>query len=190
MKEYEEAISQRGTKLQIWYGEKFSKNKSGYWKGRSGKSAHRWVWEKVRGSIPAKMHVHHKDGNKDNNCIANLELLSASAHARLHGVTRTPYRQPEGSGQIAEELWTKECVHCQKTFEVIKRVFHRVVFCSRGCKNKYKWVKTKQDCRYDTVFRCVFCAAEFSASRHKTRKTCSKACSNRLRAVLARVASL
>lgn len=43
---------------------------------------HRLVYEHFIGEIPKghKWHIHHKDGNKQNNCVENLELLSSAEH--------------------------------------------------------------------------------------------------------------
>lgn len=41
---------------------------------------HRIVYEAFRGSIPVGMEIHHIDGNKQNNCISNLQCLSKMAH--------------------------------------------------------------------------------------------------------------
>ncbi|MCA1669689.1 MAG: HNH endonuclease [Thermomicrobia bacterium] len=35
-------------------------------------------------SLRREEHVHHRDGNKANNAIENLQLISASDHAHLH----------------------------------------------------------------------------------------------------------
>lgn len=45
---------------------------------------HRVIWECVNGEIPNGYHIHHIDGNKLNNSIYNLELLSTSEHHTLH----------------------------------------------------------------------------------------------------------
>lgn len=45
---------------------------------------HRRVWEAHNGPIPEGMLVHHKDHDKWNNDIANLELLSRVGHAEEH----------------------------------------------------------------------------------------------------------
>jgi hypothetical protein len=57
---------------------------------------HRRVMEQHLGrSLSAKEHVHHRDGNKQNNSIDNLELITAAAHASLHhkGKPWTPARR-------------------------------------------------------------------------------------------------
>ncbi len=43
--------------------------------------------------IPAGFHVHHIDGNKINNEINNLSLLTAGAHNRLHQLERATTRR-------------------------------------------------------------------------------------------------
>lgn len=40
--------------------------------------AHRLVWLHFNGPIPTGMQINHKDGNKSNNALANLETCSAS----------------------------------------------------------------------------------------------------------------
>lgn len=45
---------------------------------------HNIVWEQHYGEIPDGMYVHHKDHNKLNNDISNLELVDALQHKRLH----------------------------------------------------------------------------------------------------------
>lgn len=47
---------------------------------------HRLVYELFEGAIPKGYYVHHKDGNKQNNHIDNLELISPKDHAREHYV--------------------------------------------------------------------------------------------------------
>lgn len=45
---------------------------------------HRLEWRKHNGEIPKGYVIHHKDGNKLNWDIHNLELLSRSEHIREH----------------------------------------------------------------------------------------------------------
>lgn len=45
------------------------------------------MWEKFYGVIPEGCIVHHKDENKLNWCIDNLELLSCAEHTDIHRST-------------------------------------------------------------------------------------------------------
>ena len=45
---------------------------------------HRIVWEQNNGPIPKNKIVHHKNEDKTDNDISNLELLTRAEHARLH----------------------------------------------------------------------------------------------------------
>lgn len=65
-------------------------NNKGYYqittneKGNVGKTLHRLIFKKFYGYIPKGYVIHHKDGNKLNNCINNLQLLNKSEHDSYH----------------------------------------------------------------------------------------------------------
>lgn len=64
-------------------------HKDGYIRIRKGTRRsfeHIYIWEQVNGSVPDGYLVHHKDGNKQNNEIANLELMKWGEHTRLHSL--------------------------------------------------------------------------------------------------------
>ncbi len=72
---------------QIHFEKKFYLDqKTGYWICTNKKKirAHRWVWQNNYGKIEKGFHIHHKDGNKSNNSIENLEKISAFEHLSLH----------------------------------------------------------------------------------------------------------
>lgn len=48
-------------------------------------SLHRYIWEYHNGKIPKNMVIHHKDFNKENNDISNLQLMTEFDHKSLHG---------------------------------------------------------------------------------------------------------
>lgn len=85
----------------IWY------DKKGYPKIRINNKdimLHIYIWEKINGEKPKGYYIHHKDFNKSNYNINNLELLSQSDHLKIHG------------GWIRENnIWTKKpCKTCKK----------------------------------------------------------------------------
>lgn len=45
---------------------------------------HRLVWEQHYGEIPKGYHIHHKNGNKLDNRIENLVMISNSEHQKIH----------------------------------------------------------------------------------------------------------
>lgn len=42
------------------------------------------VWKSANGPIPPGMGIHHADGNKLNDAVGNLELVSKAAHLEIH----------------------------------------------------------------------------------------------------------
>lgn len=75
---------------QEFNGMVFYKKPQGYYKSSfeyGGIYMHRYVWEHHNGKIPQGFHIHHIDGDKANNAISNLELISASDHTREHAKT-------------------------------------------------------------------------------------------------------
>ena len=85
--------------------------------------------------------IHHKDGNKRNNVLSNLELLSDSTHKSLHA----------NKGRLWAEMI---CPNCENHFEreyrntLLKDGLPKTIFCSKRCvglypKDKYKTTVTQ-----------------------------------------------
>lgn len=53
------------------------------------KRLHVVVWEYFNGPVPAGVHVHHLDKDKNNNEIENLALMDSRQHSIYHGQTMT-----------------------------------------------------------------------------------------------------
>lgn len=93
---------------------------------------HRIVMENYLGRILKKDEVvHHKDGDKRNNKIENLEVMKAKAHSRLHSSMR---------GKWYAKL---KCPECGKIFEKLNSHTHidrkeggKYTACSRRCNGK------------------------------------------------------
>lgn len=87
---------------------------------RAGRSylEHRLVWEAAHGPIPSGMQVHHKNGNKRDNRLENLELMTPRDHSEHHNAIH-PKRVL--------------CRHCGREFEPPVKRRARLKTCSRVC---------------------------------------------------------
>lgn len=69
---------------RLFDNKRFYKKENGYWWSKVYGSMHKCIWQFYNGKVPKGYTIHHKDGNKDNNVIENLCILSASEHSKLH----------------------------------------------------------------------------------------------------------
>lgn len=190
-------------KYQYFNNIKFTRDeKTGYYLNSTlRKRIHRYVWEFYNGSIPKGYEVHHIDGNKANNDISNLALLSKKEHALLHGNNQSEkvllrkrrniiekalpeaikwHKSEQGklwhkqhSLQIARNVKEKEytCSNCGKTFYA--KPFGKNKFCSNRCKSSYR-----RKLGLDNIEKkCEYCGGVFIANKYSKRKYCSKECS-------------
>lgn len=161
---------------------------------------HRVVWEDHFGSIPEGYHIHHKDANRRNNHIENLQCLEG----RLHLSRSAKKSSWVGSQENLEALaaarekgkqWhsTKEGLewHRRHAKEInlghIRVTFQRKCeqcgkeyqsqqkqgrFCSRKCKSNFRYYAG-----VDNENRtCVICKKYFTVNRYMSTKTCERAC--------------
>lgn len=162
---------------------------------------HRYLWEKENGKIPEGCEVHHIDGNKRNNSLENLEVLTVHEHRERHSNEMTDDRRQwlrenmlnkalpaaiewHGSEQGLE--WHKE------HYEKYSHLFHTVVeskclhceieftagsngrnkFCSNKCKSAYR----KASGVDDVIRKCANCRKEFKINKYSKTKNCSRTC--------------
>ena len=79
---------------------------------------HRIVMENSLGRyLDSDEHIHHLDGNKTNNQLSNLELTTASEHAKKH----------------KGEVKPRKCATCQRSFRPEK---NGAEYCSLKCSAK------------------------------------------------------
>lgn len=192
-------------KFQYFNGLKFTRDdKSGYYLNSTiRKRMHRYVWEYNNGAIPEGHHIHHIDGDKVNNDISNLQLLSASEHVSMHAkeMVKNNYdamiknlnenvrpKASEWHGSKEGHEWHKEQykIGLGKFFEekVKKSCEHcakeyetinskSTRFCSNGCKTKWRWHSG-----LDNENRiCEKCGTEFQANKYSKTVNCSRSCS-------------
>lgn len=151
---------------------------------------HREVWEKENGQIPKGYHIHHKDGDKTNNLIKNLECLSASDHhkltyienlnilkglrtANLKQYKRTKVHKKRMS-KWSKEFWKNKqpvksfCHRCGKEYETLMVKSRK--WCSSRCRKDYEY-ETMQEKRC-----CEMCQKEFKVYIYSKTNCCSQKC--------------
>ena len=84
----------------VYGGLKFTvSNTTGYYRCTKNRkkhlSLHRYKWEKERGPIPQGWDIHHKDEDKTNNDIENLECLPKAEHTSKYSPHHNQYKNHE-----------------------------------------------------------------------------------------------
>ena len=186
---------------QFFDGIKFtSPTQDGYYKHQGLRLfMHRYVWEYYNGPIADGYEVHHKDFNKANNDIDNLQLLSVAEHRKLHADLLTQEQREWKRHNMntvvheAAKAWHKSkeghewhVKHGKKTAQN-QRIFHNVCivcgqefdskrrvakYCSGACKQKHRR-RTKQD---NIKAVCVICGKDFMTNKYRPSLTCGKSC--------------
>lgn len=78
---------------KVFDGKKFTLRNNGYYGMTHGAGIlmHRYVWEFYNGKIPPKHGIHHKNNDRTDNRISNLELYTKSEHARKFAAGNNQY---------------------------------------------------------------------------------------------------
>lgn len=169
---------------------------------------HRYVWEFYNGKIPDGYEIHHKDLNRNNNDISNLECLSKSDHRKLHADLLTDeqrewkrdnlnntarpkaiewHKSEDGKEWHSEHIKKqresgdfKKELTCTNCGKVYIGEKHgETCFCSNACKSAYR-----RKMGFDLVPAiCVCCGKYFNTNKFKPSRTCSRSCANRQRAI-------
>jgi hypothetical protein len=166
---------------------------------------HRQVWVQHHGPIPKGHHIHHKDGDWQNNDISNLECVEKSEHHRQHMAERwmdAAYREKTvkelEQAQEAAKAWHSTEEGLQFHSEIGRLSWknrHPVKLKCEVCGTDYEAKRTEvakycsRACRMSVFYRasftdtrkCEHCGKEFAASRHRTTRFCSRTCSARSR---------
>jgi hypothetical protein len=176
--------------------------KTGYWISTTHprKRMHVVVWEFYKSEIPKGFHIHHKDNNKSNNNISNLNLISSHDHANLHMTEEKREKASKNAGKFRHltkewhasekgKKWHIEhgilgwanrkpisliCAQCEKKFKT--KTYHQL-FCCNACKSAWRREKGLDD--IDAT--CIFCEKRFRKNKYAQVKTCSMSCAAKLR---------
>ena len=195
-------------KHQYFDGKKFTRDEhTGYYLGSSGKPRkrmHIYVWEYYNSKVPKGYEVHHRDGNKANNDISNLQLVKPQEHQEIHRKQLTEEEREWRRQNLARNArpkaseWHKsdEGREWHKHhYEKMKESFHQQVervcancgktfighptskYCSNVCKSADR---RKQG--VDNVERvCVVCGKMFITNKYRNGQTCSRECRGKLK---------
>lgn len=197
-------------KSQYFMGYKFTRGEEGtyYRCSKLKKRMHIYVWEYYNGAIPKGYEVHHKDLNKANNDISNLELLTVSEHRKIHASLLTDEQREWKRNNLNTKARPK-AIEWHKSEEGLK--WHRGIrevkpkvnphredlVCSY-CGKHYvgeRWSKTsatycsahcrnmgyKEKHKNDTFsLVCSVCGKQFEGHR-RDLKTCSRICAEAMR---------
>lgn len=140
------STKQRFNGVTYYYDGKYFTNK---WKDKL--RLHQRVWEHHNGHIPQGWHVHHKNGDKTDNRLENLECLSAADHMRLHPNTK-PFPKAALVAAAAEKKTPAARARARQTMLGYKFKRHQ--------------------------FRCIQCNKIFTASRNPSGM-CGQTCRKR-----------
>ena len=69
---------------------------------RKGKRLHRTVWKYHNGEIPKGYHVHHKDGNKLNNELQNLQYATQSENMKEYYKSKREQKKKTNEAGMTE----------------------------------------------------------------------------------------
>jgi hypothetical protein len=172
-------------------------DKTGYYLNSTiRKRLHRYVWEREVGPIPKGCHIHHIDGNKANNDITNLSILTGSGHQKLHGkdparknksrqnilkaISAAPawHRSEEGKRWHSEHMRgfkqpreEKICEQCGAKYSGTKASR----FCSNKCKAKWR----RQEGLDNVEKVCEWCGKTYLTNKYAKQKYCSDECNHK-----------
>lgn len=180
------------------------KTDNGYWVNTSKKAGsilylHREKYKQEFGLTEEQIkgyEVHHIDGNKDNNDISNLKLLTKEEHQKIHSTrNKSSHRHvckkcgrvywstvsksvdicdrcaPElASGGSSMLMIKKKCEYCGAEYETKGVNRNRSKFCSNKCKSAYRRAKG-----IDNVERvCERCGNVYLVNKYSNGKICRK----------------
>ena len=192
-----------GKKFQYFDRKRFTRDdRTGYYlcstRSPDGtrKRMHVYVWEYYNGLVQDNYHVHHIDGDKSNNNIANLELLPGREHLSLHArenaeknhqrmvnnlrENATPkakewHTSKEGHdwhmkhyNSMKDKLHVKQSFICEQCGKEFTSTQTRSKYCSNNCK-----CAARRKSGVDNIIKiCVDCGGEYTANKYQKTKYC------------------
>jgi hypothetical protein len=114
----------------------------GYYRNSKTGLLHREIWIVHNGPVPPGHQVHHKDHDRGNNRIGNLEPLTPTEHERKHRSPRRGFRAwtPAERGAHTRAMWsarTSRLVTCAGCGETFTSTGMRAAYCSKPCRRRH-----------------------------------------------------
>lgn len=83
--------------------------------------------------------VHHKNENKKDNRVTNLQVMSKEEHARLHGKSKGR-TYVDFVCPMCDSIFTRRKSDSLDKYKGVAKLF----FCSKSCGSKYQFCKTRE----------------------------------------------
>jgi len=156
--------------FQEFNGVKYSLYSNSKYYANGKNRMHRVVWEYYNGPVPKGHVIHHKDENKFNNDISNLECMPKGKHSSMHGkegwlltpegkkhnerireLTKEWHKTEKGVNwhrehakkTIALKVFSNTCEQCGRAY-TYKSSIPKGKFCHLNCKMRALRNKRKQ----------------------------------------------
>ena len=133
-----------------------------------GHRMHTDVWKFHFWEIPKWFHIHHKDGDRFNNDISNLECISIREHLSEHWK----------ENWIDEEIGPKMRKWLENAREKAKE-WHRSKEWNEWHKEHYE--KSKVALHKKMEHNCILCSKVYLSNRKVSSKFCSNSCKTKYR---------
>lgn len=200
-----------GLPYQIFQGKKYKLHTGEYYFSKITQKLHWAVWEHYNGEREKGKHIHHKDGDRTNNHISNLEAVDAFEHLSTHAKERfriNPghkerfykagveaakdwhgseegnawHRQHAANFNFGKKTYGKrKCEVCSSEFEAWHKSNGEGGGSHRFCSNKCKSTYRRASGVDDVTRNCANCGKPFTRNKYYYTKNCSRTCGAALR---------
>jgi len=144
---------------------RFIKTKSGHY--RSNLGLHQYVWIKNNGAIPKGYEIHHINGDKSDNSIKNLALLTRKEHRSIH------MKQRCDDGSVNSKQQIEECRRRLNSVRHLASQWHKSKEGLAWHKKHAKGMKQYLYKRHTVI--CEYCGKRFETKSNRAR-FCCKCC--------------
>lgn len=191
----------QGKTYRLYRGEKYY--------SRGPTRLHVQVWRYYFGAVPEGMHVHHKNGDAEDNRIENLELVEGRKHLSEHAKERhanpifakkyqkhleniqEKAKQWHGSdegrawhGEHARRVWSDAKLRPTKLQCIqCNKQFETVAFDTakaKFCSNNCKSNARRKSGIDNETRNCIECNEQYSVNKYSKSRTCSRKCRGKL----------